>query len=52
MTIPKKIESIFLNKVLITDVLLNLLDMNTQYQQDVQNLVNQISSNEVKQTNE
>jgi hypothetical protein len=52
MTIPKKIESVFLNEIAITDVLLNLLEMNTQYQQDVQNLVNQISSNKVKQTNE
>ena len=52
MTIPKKIESVFLNEVEITEVLLNLLETNTQYQQDVQNLVNQISSGEVKQTNE
>ena len=52
MTIPKKIEGVFLNEVAITDVLLNLLEMNTQYQQDVQSLANQISSGEVKQTNE
>jgi hypothetical protein len=52
MTIPKIIESVFLNEVAITEVLLNLLEMNTQYQQDVQILANQISFDEVKQTNE
>ena len=52
MTIPKIIESVFLNEVEITEVLLNLHETNTQYQQDVQSLANQISSGEVKQTNE